>query len=407
MRESGTDTAMPAGPEDPFDFQAIPLPERTRGGTRAQKRRARRRRRRQRMAAVAAVVVVVLGAVAFLIGQGGDTSGGTKKGGAAGGSGTAVAPVLVAMRDPEGNATSLFVLAPGRSPGGSAVLIPSGTLTEVVSLGLEPVSKALQVGGATRLQATIENLLGVGMAGTVVLDDQTLATMLGPVGPLSVNVPERVEQVDASGRVQVLYEAGPRLIQPKEAGAYLAAKGRGTELARMARVQGFLDAWMAAVRKRPDAAPTQPVALAKAFDALAGGDVRTRVLPVESVGTGSDEDELYKVQADELARLVASAFPTATAAAGRPRVQLLNGTGTIGLAEAVQRKLGPGFVVTVSGNADSFNHAETQVVYYDRAKQAMAQRVQQALGVGTLVLSRNPNDVVDVTVVVGKDFNAG
>jgi hypothetical protein len=44
------------------------------------------------------------------------------------------------------------------------------------------------------------------------------------------------------------------------------------------------------------------------------------------------------------------------------------------------------------------------VVFYDRKDQAMAERVRDALGVGRVVLSRVPLGIVDVTVVVGRDF---
>ena len=67
-------------------------------------------------------------------------------------------------------------------------------------------------------------------------------------------------------------------------------------------------------------------------------------------------------------------------------------------------KLGAGFDVRLTGNAARFDHAETQVVFYDRKQQAVAERVRDALGMGKLVLSRNPLDVVDVTIIVGKDF---
>ena len=60
--------------------------------------------------------------------------------------------------------------------------------------------------------------------------------------------------------------------------------------------------------------------------------------------------------------------------------------------------------VTLTGNAASFDFAQTQIVFYDRNEQPVAERVQKLLGVGRLVLSRVPIDVVDVTVVVGKDF---
>jgi len=44
-------------------------------------------------------------------------------------------------------------------------------------------------------------------------------------------------------------------------------------------------------------------------------------------------------------------------------------------------------------------------VFYDRSQQQAAERMRQALGTGRIVLSRQPIGVVDVTVVVGKDFN--
>jgi hypothetical protein len=89
----------------------------------------------------------------------------------------------------------------------------------------------------------------------------------------------------------------------------------------------------------------------------------------------------------------------------RTRVQILNGTGAIGASPRVAKKLVPaGARVVLSGNADSFAYAQTQIVFYDRSQQQAAARIRQALGTGRLVLSRQPLDVVDVTVIIGKDF---
>jgi hypothetical protein len=86
-------------------------------------------------------------------------------------------------------------------------------------------------------------------------------------------------------------------------------------------------------------------------------------------------------------------------------VQVLNGTGEPGLARDVTVALVPaGAEVVVVDNADRFDYSVTQVVYYDRDEQARAQAVRDALGTGEIVLSRNRLDVVDVTVVVGRDF---
>lgn len=406
MTESSTDTADsagPVGPEDPSAFEPIHMPETTRGGGRAQQRRQRRRQRRIRNFGVGAAVLVALGLVVFLVGPGTDDGDGTAADPPTTAQVAAAPPVLIVHKDAAGKATSLFVLSPANEQGGTIVLIPPGTMAEIVSIGLEPISRSLEFGGATRLQATVENLLGATLGATVVLDDAGLTALLAPVGPLDVDVPERVEQLDPTGRVEVLYEAGTVTVQPADAGRFLAVKGRSTDLARLARHQKFLEAWIGALRERRDAAPTQPPALAKAIDALVTGTVRTRVLPVEAFGTGAAEGELYRVREAELSELVAAVFPSAVTTA-RPRVQILNGTGAVGLAEAVRNKLGAGFSVGLTGNADSFDRATTEIVYSDRAKQAMARQVRDALGVGTLVFSRLPNDVVDVTIVVGKDF---
>ena len=403
MTGSGTDTARPA---DRSVLEPIPLPETRRGG-RAQLRRERRRKRRNRNVGIATVLLVAVAVGAVLVAVRDDRDGASSGTDAPAGGAAAVPPVLLAQHDGSGRAVSLVVLAPAPDgKGGNIVLVPPGTMTEVVSLGLEPVARSLELGGPPRLQSTMENLLGATLATAVVVNDEALASLLAPVGPLVVRVPERVEQVAPSGRVEVLYEAGEATVQPAEVGRFLSVKGQANDITRLARHQTFLEAWLAAMRARPDVAPTEPPALARAFDALAAGNVRTRVLPVEAFGTAGTEGELYRVRTDDLARMVEAVFPTArTPGAGaRPRIQILNGTGAVGLADAVATKLGPGFDVRLTGNAGSFDHDRTEVVFYDRAKQSMADQVRDALGVGTIVFSRRPLSVVDVTIIVGKDF---
>jgi LytR cell envelope-related transcriptional attenuator len=113
------------------------------------------------------------------------------------------------------------------------------------------------------------------------------------------------------------------------------------------------------------------------------------------------------VRQAELDDLLKLALPGSVplGAEGRTRVQLLNGTGAVGQGQLVAQRLLPaGFRIVVTANAKSFSYQETQVVFYRREQLGAATRVQQALGVGKLVRSRQPLDVVDVTVVVGSDF---
>ena len=406
------------------DLEPIPLPNAL-SNARALRRKERRRGRRKRLRrgglglAVAAVVTGLVALLAAPAGRlvdratgSGDTStaDGARSGAAPGVMPQpvpAVAPVLLAYQDAAGRASALTVLVPSAGgKGGTLLLVPPGTMAEVVSLGLEPVRQSLELGGPTRLRATVENLLGAPLGGVIVVDDAGLANLLAPAGPLALTVPERVERVNPNGRVEVLYEAGANTLAPAGAGRFLSAKGRENDLARLARHQAFLEAWLARLGARPAAIPVGSPELNAAVRALAAGSVDTRLLPVEAFGTAADGGELYKVRADELSRLVAGVFPSSAGQGltGRPRLQVLNGTGALEVADLVRAKLGPGYDVRLTGNATNFQYDRTEIVFYDRDQEAVADRLRQALGVGALVFSRRPLDVVDVTVIVGKDF---
>ena len=319
-----------------------------------------------------------------------------------------VPPFLLAHRDASGRASSFTLLVPAADgKGGALVLLPPGTMTEVISLGLEPVSQSLELGDPARLRATVENLFGAALGGVLVADDAAMADLVAPAGPLRVEVPERVEQVAPSGVVDVVYEVGPTSLAPAATGRFLAAKGRSNDLSRLARHQAFWDAWLATLHQRSAAVPARPPELAAAIRVLAAGPVQTRLVPVEAFGTASGGEELYKVRRDELERMVAALFPTAgrRTPAERPRVQVLNGTGKLGVADAVRARLGSDFDVRLAGNAGRLDYERTEVIYYRPDRKDMADRLQKALGVGRSVLSRRPLDVVDVTVIVGKDFH--
>jgi hypothetical protein len=239
---------------------------------------------------------------------------------------------------------------------------------------------------------------------TIVKDPQ-LTSFVQPAGPLDVDVPDRVEQTDARGTVNVLWERGPATIAPTDVPRFLSAPSDGNDLARLARHQSFWTAWLARVAQKPDAAVGLPADLAKVVRALAGGAANYDTLPVEAVDAGTGGTEVYRVRQGELDQLLHQLLP-GRRTGPRIRVQVLNGTGALGVAlKAAQRLVPAGAQVALSGNADSFAYAQTQIVFYDRSRQQLATQVRQALGTGKLVLSRRPLDVVDVTVVIGRDFN--
>jgi hypothetical protein len=157
----------------------------------------------------------------------------------------------------------------------------------------------------------------------------------------------------------------------------------------------------ATLKAQPGLAPL--VAAAKISDR------RTDTLPVESVATGGAER--FEPRGADLKRYAKAAFPGAQLAVGgsRPRVEILNGTGAVGLAQTIAARIVPaGGQVTLTGNVPNFGLANTQVVYYAGADRVAAQRMLRALGCGVLKQSKKQFEVVDVTILAGADcFRTG
>lgn len=385
----------------------VPLPD-TGDGSRSGRRPAPKRRRGRRRPGrtfwwVLAIVVLLaaIGAVVVSMTRSGSD-------GATATTSTTV-PVgelagetlLLLEKDADGVlvAATLFVVGP-EGTGGDVVYVPPGTLAEVPSLGLTALRDAARDGGDAVVQQALENLFGQPLTNVVSLDPAALTEAVSPAGVLTVALPAPVERRDPSGRVEVLFDDGEVAVTPDEVPSLLEAPGE-TDLDRLVRHQAFWDGWFAAIATGADALPPSEE-LGSVLEAMASSEVAHRLLPVQAVASGGD---LYQVDRAGLADLLGEVLPGATPPADRIRVQILNGTGEPGLAQQVQPLLVPaGADVVLTDNADRFDHPTTQIVFYDDADQASAQRIREVLGLGEVVRSRTALDVVDVTVVVGADF---
>ena len=68
-----------------------------------------------------------------------------------------------------------------------------------------------------------------------------------------------------------------------------------------------------------------------------------------------------------------------------------------------ERIIPGGFRVAVSQNASDFDHVETLIVVGSPDDVALAERVRDLLGVGSVSVSVG-SGIAPVTIVVGKDF---
>jgi hypothetical protein len=92
---------------------------------------------------------------------------------------------------------------------------------------------------------------------------------------------------------------------------------------------------------------------------------------------------------------------------GRVRVEVLNAGGVPGQARAATDVLRDvGFDVVQFGNADTFDRDSSRVL--DRVgRPELARAVARALGVREVAIEPDPNLFVDVTVLLGRDWQAG
>jgi hypothetical protein len=285
---------------------------------------------------------------------------------------------------------------------GTAVLVPSNTMVEVPSLGPQALADVPRLASAKLLRVVVENALGVHFDGQVLVDDTKLAALLAPAKQLRVDFSEATRVDDSAGTIA--FRAGAQRIDAAAAMRVLAARG-SDELSHLVAVGAVLDGWRAALAKPAVANATVAVdqrVLPMTLGAKAR--VQTSALPVERLSTGGSER--FRVRDDDADGLLREAFRWAMIARGtRPRVELLNGVGSVGLTQAVAARIVPaGGEVTLTGNVPGFGVRATKVVYYRAGARDAARRFAEALGVGQVVRAADAIDVVDVTVVVGKDF---
>jgi len=86
---------------------------------------------------------------------------------------------------------------------------------------------------------------------------------------------------------------------------------------------------------------------------------------------------------------------------------VLNGNGVPGIGEEIAKALlDGGFSVVLSGNAARLDYRRTLIVSHGDSPgaQRSADRARELLGVGEVRVSSAEQGIVDLTIVVGRDF---
>jgi hypothetical protein len=282
---------------------------------------------------------------------------------------TASGLALVVVRTAQGSLPAVVGTTGFGTTG--ALVIPPGTLLVVPGQGDSTVGDAVEL--PPREAATaVGNLLGVWIEDHAALEAGRLEAIVDETDGVEIGGDAATGQVVAD---------------------MLAEPGAG-ETGLQVVLEALLSAdvgWMATDLTDAE----RPGTVIRALSAAAGSSVVT--LQTNEVASG-----IFRAGPEQVTEALVEAFggPTTEAVP----VIVLNGNGVPGIGGAVAERIIPGgFRVAVSQNASDFDHAETLIVVGSPDDVALAERVRNLLGVGSVSVSVG-SGIAPVTIVVGKDF---
>jgi anionic cell wall polymer biosynthesis LytR-Cps2A-Psr (LCP) family protein len=306
---------------------------------------------------------------------------------------------------------------------GAVVYIPAHSAVEVPGRGLQAVGDSLSSGGVPLLLLSTETLLGIPVDHYVELSNTDARLLFDQTGPVTVDVPEEVRVEAGPNQARVIFDKGLQRLPSSLLAQLLYTVGLddndvglgNRHLAFWASLFTQFEENPAALGQAVDAAGSaleesdlSSEDLAAVFDQIASLDQQDRTvttLPVTPVSVGGSE--LFQSDSDEIETFMSDTLGVDLAGTDDVRVQILNGNGEPGIGQEVAEKLVPGgFRVVLTGNAPRLDYRKTLVITYDSSSEgtALAERAQELLGVGKVQVSAQPQGIVDLTIVVGKDF---
>lgn len=198
---------------------------------------------------------------------------------------------------------------------------------------------------------------------------------------------EPVSAASALGEVAKVKTNG-FLILPKEKFSYF--------ISRLTPERFFTDYTTTQISKR------KTVEYAKIIKNVPKKKVLIVFLPVKPLKIG--ETTYYQPVKKDLNKLVTNFWGTRRVN-NEARVIILNGNGVPGIARsAADKLLAGGLRIVDIKNAAHFNYQKTEIIVYTEVGRKQAKLVQKSLNVGSIKYNQIPQDVTDLVVILGKDY---
>lgn len=303
-------------------------------------------------------------------------------------------------------ATMLLVI---ERSGGDRTLVPipaNTTLWDFEGSGPQSAASVFESGGIDVLRLRLGADLSFGSTRALTAPVSVLGDLAGAVGPITVALPDDVLEGTSSEDATVRYAAGQLTLEPDQVPEFMSFLGWGESESNRALRQELV--WEALVAAAGDGVQLEVEGddgdeVAEVLGSALDESTRFDVVPMLAVPLNvSPPVTLYRIDQMAMPSWVPGEvpFPVAAFPGQRARVELLNGTADDGVLQVVSPEIvGANGEIAFTGNAESFEVAESRVEYATEEAAAAAQRIAEALGL-TATLNEDLERAVDVDVVV-------
>lgn len=321
-------------------------------------------------------------------------------------------PTMLLVHLDDGELVGLTVFAATLlDNGGHAVLVGA----DVASDGIDgpTFAQRWRTGGMDAVERDLGAMFGFGFVETDAIETPELAQLLSLSEPFPINLLDPLVEVNEDGRTMVFLRAGGQQLDG-DAGAELYRWRNPSEF-EANRTERQLDLWKSWLAMVGSAADPLSVTLPHDFGlspflrAFAAGRADLQILPVVP-DSGEAEAAVYSLDdrgREWLSDMSDRMVPLRISPIGFPipTLRLLDGTGDPAVRDSALEALADLSEIRVLGNTAEFGVAATVVTHHRAEAAAAASVIAKELG-AQVVFSDEPDQPVDLTVVIGTDWEA-
>ncbi|MDD5748384.1 MAG: LCP family protein [Actinomycetota bacterium] len=322
--------------------------------------------------------------------------------------------------------TILLVSFDGKTKSANLLYFPNDLISNVPGLGMETFSSLVELDEdrASLAILSVENLLGIEIDKYVMGTDNDLSLILSKFGgEFELAVPKKVSFVDPATKARVSLFPGKQKIKGKKLVSYVTYCNEGQSIDLIERQKLFVREFLNALGKSSNykripsivkeysnyiessASAREMTGLLQTLVQMKSSKLVQVHLPVREFRY--EKTIVHRLDQEKLGAFIKKYLKVESPSESRIRVEVLNGCGVPGISEKVASGLGMSdFQIVNTGNADNFEYPETLIIIYDNSKKmkAAAENVRNTLEVGKAEAHPRNQNLVDITIVVGKDY---